>query len=177
MQKVLVIGSPGAGKSTLSTRLGKLLNLPVIHLDSHFWQPGWVETDRDIWRQKVTGLVSGDRWIIDGDYGRTFDIRFPAADTIIFLDFPTIVCLWRIIYRAISGIRRQRPDMAPGCPEKVDFEFIAWVWNFRKRYRPRDIEYIERYSAKKQIIILKNNFQTDAFLESIAKPGSERKKV
>lgn len=169
MQKVLVIGSPGAGKSTLSTKLGELLDLPVIHLDSHFWNPGWVETDRDIWRQKVTELVSGDRWIIDGNYGLTFDIRFPAADTVIFLDFPTVVCLWRIIWRAITGIGRQRSDMAPGCPEKIDFEFVTWIWNFRKHSRPRDIEYIEHYSTEKQILTLKNNSQINRFLKSLDK--------
>jgi hypothetical protein len=67
------------------------------------------------------------------------------------------------------GIGRQRSDMAPGCPEKIDFEFIVWVWNFRKHSRPRDIEYIDRYSAKKQIITLKNNSQINRFLKSLDK--------
>jgi len=76
MQKIIVIGSPGSGKSTFALKLGKQLNLPVMHLDANFWNPGWVKTPEDKWRELVSKLVSGDKWIIEGNYTRTFDIRF-----------------------------------------------------------------------------------------------------
>jgi adenylate kinase family enzyme len=69
VQRVAVVGSGGSGKSTLADRLGELTGLPVTHLDRLYWQPGWVATDDDRWRQLQAGLVAGERWIVDGNYG------------------------------------------------------------------------------------------------------------
>jgi len=167
MQKILVIGSPGSGKSTLALKLGKRLSLPVIHLDNHFWNPGWIETPEDKWHAIVSKLVSGDQWIIDGNFSRTFDIRFPAADTIIYLDFPTRICMWRIFKRIFNGYGKVRPDLAEGCPEKIDFVFFKWVWTFRKKHRSNTLKYLSDYSQSKNIITFTNSSQIDDYLKSI----------
>lgn len=165
MQKVIVIGSPGSGKSTFALKLGKQLKLPVLHLDGHFWKPGWIKTPDPEWRKVETKLVSGDKWIIDGNFSRTFDIRFPAADTIIYLDFPTRICMWRIIKRMIKGYGKVRPDLAEGCPEKIDFVFFKWVWTFRKKHRPNTMKYLKEYSKSKNIIIFTKSSQLSDYLE------------
>ncbi|MFH2048891.1 MAG: DNA topology modulation protein [bacterium] len=167
MQKIIVIGSPGSGKSTFAIKLGKKLNLPVKHLDSHFWKPGWVETPETEWREIVTKLTTGDKWIIDGNYNRTYDIRFPAADTIFHLDFSRYVCMWRIFKRIIKGYGKVRHDLGEGCPEKIDFSFIKWVWNFRKRHRPTTLQFLNDYSQSKNIISFTNSSQIDNYLKRI----------
>ena len=99
MQRIAIIGSCGAGKSTLTRTLGKQLNLPVIHLDAYYWQPGWQESSCDRWLQIQQDLIKGDRWIIDGNYSNTINLRLSAADTVIWLNFNRYLCLWRVFKR------------------------------------------------------------------------------
>lgn len=167
MNRILVIGHVGAGKSTLAAKLGMILNLPVIHLDQYFWNPGWVETEQATWRKKVNQLVSGEKWIIDGNYDSTLDIRLPRADAVIFLDFPTRICMWRIVKRIISGYGKTRPDLAPGCPEKIDFEFIRWAWRFRRDIRSRVYAALEKYYQGGKLIVLGTPDQVSAFLSAL----------
>jgi len=129
VRKILVIGCAGAGKSTFSRTLGARLDLPVTHLDRLFWQPGWVATPTDRWREIQRGLVAADSWVLDGNYIKDADIRLAAADTVIFLDFPRWLCLTRVLRRTIAS--RRRDTQAPGCPDKVDREFLSWIWHFR----------------------------------------------
>ena len=168
MKRILIIGIPGAGKSVLARRLGDILNLPVIHLDQHFWKPGWVETEKTVWRGMVQQLVSGKSWIIDGNYDSSHDIRFPRADTIIYFDFPTRLCLWRITWRILGSHGQIRPDMADGCPERFDFEFFKWVWRFRKDVRPKIPGNIDRYFKGDTLVILKNARDVSDFLAGIS---------
>lgn len=169
MQKILVIGSGGSGKSTLATQLGAKLNLPVIHLDVHFWNAGWVETPKDEWRKKVEGLIQGEAWVMDGNFSSTFDIRFAAADTIIFLDMPRLVCLWRVTKRWLyySLTNQTRPDLAEGCPETMDWEFYQWVWNYPERTRPMTLEMLEKYKEEKKVIVLRSEKNVEKFLYQI----------
>jgi len=165
MKRILIMGNPGAGKSTLAIKLGELLGLPVIHLDKEYWQAGWVETERDLWRQKVRKMAATEEWIMDGTYRSTVDIRLPLADTVIYLDFPTHICLWRIFKRVFKGYNKSRPDMAEGCPEKVDFEFIKWTLNFRRDVRPGMIAAIRTYFKADGPIFLKNAREIEEFLQ------------
>jgi adenylate kinase family enzyme len=118
MKKVLVIGSGGAGKSTLARDLGTLLNIAVIHLDALYWHPEWIETPRAEWRKLIEESLRRDAWIIDGNYSNTFDYRLEACDTVIFLDIAGPICLWRVLKRAILYRGKTRPDMAEGCHER-----------------------------------------------------------
>src|SRR4051794_10978137 len=97
MERILVIGSGGAGKSTLARRMGQVLDLPVVHLDVLFWKPGWIETPRPEFERKFGAIIEGPRWVMDGNYSGTLELRIRAADSVVFLDFPPLLCLWRVI--------------------------------------------------------------------------------
>jgi len=168
MQRILIIGIPGSGKSTLAIKLGKILGLPVIHLDKHFWQSGWVMTRREIWRPKVAEMVAEDSWIIDGTYDNSLDIRLPRADAVIFLDFATSTCIWRIFKRVLSTYGKSRPDMAPGCLERFDFDFVKYVWKFRRAIRPIIVDSIDKMFRGNKLITLKSRREIGLFLERTA---------
>jgi adenylate kinase family enzyme len=164
MRKILVIGSGGAGKSTFSRRLGKALDLEVIHLDARYWHPGWVETLKPEWRRMVEELVTRDSWIMDGNYSGTFDIRFEACDTAIFLDVPRLICVWRLLKRKALYRSVGRPDMAQGCGEKLSLEFIRWVWDYPTRTRPKVMKFLREGSASKNIFRLRKRADIEGFL-------------
>ncbi|HEY5588821.1 MAG TPA: AAA family ATPase, partial [Candidatus Paceibacterota bacterium] len=130
MNKIAVIGCGGAGKSTFSRKLQEILDISVYHLDKLNWKPGWVPTPKDEWDDLMKSLVAKQKWIIDGNYGRTLDIRLENADTIIFLNMPTYLCIYRVIKRRLMYHGKSRPDMNKGCLEQLNWEFIKWVWNY-----------------------------------------------
>jgi len=132
MQRVLVIGPCGAGKSTAAVEIGGLLGLPVHHLDRLHWRAGWVESTRDELRAALAPILAGERWLIDGNYGGTMDERLARADTVVYLDYPTWLCLWRALARVWRYRGRSRPDMAPGCPERFDLAFVFYILTFRR---------------------------------------------
>jgi adenylate kinase family enzyme len=169
MRKVLVIGSGGAGKSTFARRLGKLLDIEVIHLDALYWNEGWVETPKAAWAETVAELVKRDSWIMDGNYSGTFDIRLKACDAVVFLDMPRLLCLWRVLKRLMIYRNRTRPDMAVGCNEKFNWEFILWVWNYPKRTRPKIIDWIRENSGSKKVIRLRSPAEVEMYLTNVSK--------
>jgi adenylate kinase family enzyme len=165
MRRVLVIGSGGSGKSTVAARLGELLELEVNHLDKFYWSAGWVEPERDEWIKTVTELIERDSWVIDGNYSGTLDLRLRKCDTIVFLDLPRVVCLWRIVKRFFLYRNGNRPDVAEGCPEKLDFEFVSWVWNYPRRSRPKVVKLLQEHAAEKQIFWLRSRNEVKKFLK------------
>ncbi|MDT9718609.1 DNA topology modulation protein [Paenibacillus sp. ClWae2A] len=169
MNRILVIGSGGSGKSTLSQKLSNILDLPVIHLDTYFWNPKWVPKPNEEWDKIVEQFTNGDHWIIDGNYSRTMDIRIKKADLIIFLDMPRLLCSYRIIKRRIMYHNKTRPDMNAGCKEKLDWEFIKWVWNYRTRSRMNTIKELEQVKEHQQVIIIKTRKQVNELIERLAK--------
>ena len=147
MRKVLVIGSGGSGKSTFAKRMGQLLNIKVIHLDTHYWNPGWVETPKADWLKTVEELVKRDSWIIDGNYSGTLDLRLKACDTVIFLDRSRLTCLWRVLKRLFLYRNKARPDMTAGCPERFNLGFIHWIWDYPGRTRPKVLRMLSENSG------------------------------
>lgn len=137
MQRVLVIGPCGAGKSTLSAQLGQNLNLPVFHMDKLNWNPGWIESSKDEIHQRLGSIVTTDRWLIDGNYGGTLTPRLERADTVVYLDFPIHLCVSRLLRRIWNYRGRTRPDMTEGCPERFDLQFLIYLmrWNSGPRLR------------------------------------------
>lgn len=166
MRRVLVIGSGGSGKSTVAARLGELLELEVNHLDKFYWRSGWIEPARDEWIKTVTELIEKDSWVIDGNYSHTLELRLRKCDTIVFLDLPRVLCLWRIMKRYFLYRDGTRPDMAEGCREKFNFEFVSWVWNYPRRSRPKVIKLLREHADGKQIFWLRSRNEVKKFLAS-----------
>ncbi|HOF88625.1 MAG TPA: hypothetical protein PLZ36_11050 [Armatimonadota bacterium] len=166
--RIMIIGSGGAGKSTLARRLGEITGLPVIHLDAENWQPGWVETPKDAWRRKVEELTRRDRWVMDGNYGGTLPIRLAAAETVIVLDYPWWLCLGRVVKRRVIYHGRTRPDLTPGCPERMDGAFLKWICvDFPRRTRPRLLSLLEEYREGRRILIHRSPGETRRWLAEI----------
>jgi adenylate kinase family enzyme len=163
-QRIMIIGSCGAGKSTLARKLGAQLDLPLVHLDQHHWSAGWVECGTKEWTQKTDELIAADRWIIDGNYGGTMDARIARADTIIFLDYPTWKCLYRITKRITKYWRRTRPDMTPGCNERFNLEFYHYVAVFRIVRRPGILRRLEAVKNTKSVYVIKQDKDAEALL-------------
>jgi adenylate kinase family enzyme len=164
MKRVLVIGSGGAGKSTCARALGEILDIPVVHLDAEFWRPGWERTPQNEWEARIDELVRGESWIMDGNFGGTRERRIRAADTIIFLDLPRMLCLYRVAKRAVRYYGRNRPDMAEGCDEKLDLEFLLWVWNYPNSGRVRTLRDLAKTEGKR-VIVLKSRKAVKEFLD------------
>lgn len=135
VNRVAVVGPGGAGKSTFASALGARTGLPVVHLDRHFWNPGWIETGRDEWRRVQSELFAGDRWIADGNYGGSFDVRFARADTVIVVARSRLACIAGALRR--SARNHGRDLQADGCPERFQLDFYRWIWNYERDSRPR----------------------------------------
>jgi adenylate kinase family enzyme len=163
----MIIGCGGAGKSFLAIELSKILEIDVFHLDLLFWKPAWVETDKGTWKKIVEDVSSTDQWIIDGNYCGTMDIRLTTADTILFLDLPRLVCLWQVLKRRILFNNKKRPDIPEGCPERLSWEFIKWIWDFPMKTRPQIFEKLKACQDKKNIIVLRSNKDIYSFLEKM----------
>ncbi len=168
MQKILIIGCAGAGKTVLATELGALTNLPVIHLDAHYWKPGWIRPQKEDWIKAVADLVKPDRWIIDGNYGSSIPQRLSACDSVIFLAYSRWLCLFRVFRRSLSFWGRTRPDLNPGCAEKLpDREFLTWIWNYQTRSMPSILETLRSLEGEKEILILRSPAETRKFLNQV----------
>ena len=167
MKRILIIGCSGAGKSTFAKKLQGVLDIEVIHLDQHYWKPNWEKTESEEWSKKVAQLMKGEQWIIDGNYRSTFDMRTPLADTIIWLDFPALICLYRACKRRLE---QNRVDELEGCKERVSFNLLTWIlWKFPTDNR-RDLKKrIRNLEKEKKIIILKSNNDIELFLKEIAR--------
>jgi adenylate kinase family enzyme len=164
MQRVLVVGSSGAGKSTFSYRLAERTRLPFISLDAEFWQPGWIETPRPLWREKVAALAANPQWIMDGNYAGSFDIRMPRADTVIWLDYGRGLCLARVLRRTLKSYGRTRREMAHGCPERLDLTFLRYVWSFPAKHRPLIVAALDKFAAHATVVRALRDAEADAVL-------------
>jgi adenylate kinase family enzyme len=148
MQRVLVIGPCGAGKSTAAVELGRQLDLPVHHLDRLHWREGWVEGSREELVAALAPILAGERWLIDGNYGGTMAGRLERTDTVVYLDYPTWLCLWRAFKRVRRYRGEARPDMAPGCPERFDAQFFLYILTFRRGPRLRTEAKLKGHESK-----------------------------
>ena len=165
-QRVAIIGSGGAGKSTLAREVGERLSLPIIHLDQHFWNAHWTETPTPEWEERHKSLLERERWVMDGNYGGTMDARIAMADTVIFLDMPRLFCIYRVLKRWLTYRNTTRPDMAPDNPEKLDANFFRCILDYPKTRRPLILERLKRLEGK-TVIHLKNPHQVGTFLKSL----------
>lgn len=166
MERIMIIGCGGAGKSTLARQLGEKTGLPVVHLDKLFWKPGWVSLSKDEFDAVHRAAIAEDRWILDGNFDRTMEERIRRCDTVVYLDFSRAACLLGVVKRVLSTYGKVRPDIGEGCPERFDWEFLQWVWNFNKIKRDKNYRLLEQYRDK-EVYILKNRRQVKAFLDNL----------
>ncbi|MGJ8673875.1 topology modulation protein [Rubritalea sp.] len=142
MQRISILGCPGAGKSTLSRQLSDIFHLPVIHIDKEFWNEGWTPSDQDEFRLRMKSIYETPTWIIDGHYYSTLAERLAHTEVVYHLDYPTHICLFRALKRIITSYGQVREDIAEGCPERLDFEFITYLLRFKKSFRESTLSLI-----------------------------------
>ena len=167
----MVIGiSAGVGKSTFTRRLGVAKNIKVFHLDTFYWKPNWVEAPLEEFIKAQQEIVNQDQWIIEGNYNTTFENRVEHADTIIYLELPLYVCLYRVVKRRIMNNGKTRSDMGKECKEKIDWEFIKFIIT---TYYPRKKKMSERFHGLQSlgstdIITLKSKKEIKLFLDNLS---------
>lgn len=138
----------------------------MVHLDKLFWHPGWVESSREEIDRRILEETEKPRWIMDGNYNRTISQRLSSCDTVIYLDFSRFACLMGVLKRIITTYGTVRPDMGEGCPERFDWEFLKWVWNFNKTKREKYYRLLNEAQGV-ETIVLKNRRMVRNFLRSI----------
>ena len=154
-QRIMIIGPSGSGKSTLARALGEKLGLPVIHMDPFYFKPGWEQRPRAETDALAIGAAQGEAWVSEGNNSSTFDTRAERADLIVVLYLGRWRSFWRIIWRTLRYYGRNRPDMAPDCPERFERAFIFdWVLNYDIHSLPKAEALIDRWSGKRAIMRL-----------------------
>lgn len=166
MERVIIIGCGGSGKSTLSRILSEKADLPVVHLDKLFWKEGWINIPREEFNILLMKELEKDKWIIDGNYDRIIEERIKRCDTIIYLDYLRRTSLFGVIKRVLSSYGKVRPDMADGCPERFDLEFIKWIWNFNKEHRDKFYKIIKEQKDK-EIYIFTKRKECNEFIKTL----------
>ncbi|HEY8238545.1 MAG TPA: hypothetical protein VIF63_03840 [Candidatus Limnocylindrales bacterium] len=165
-----MIGSGGAGKSTFARDLGARTGLPVIHLDGLFWGPNWQPMPKPEWIELERRLIADERWIMDGNYGSTQDLRFPRADTVVFLDLPRLVCIWSVVRRWSTYRRHGRPDM-PQNHDKLELTFLRWIWTYPNEKRPEVLARLEKLPATTTVVRLRSRREIREYLAGVAPAG------
>ena len=166
MERILIIGCPGAGKTTLALELGKKRNLPVVHLDQLWWKGNWETVTREEFDSRLAMVLNMDQWIIDGNYSRTIEMRLSRCDTVIYLDFSRWACLRGMFHRVIRNYGKHRPDMGGNCKERFDPEFVKWIWEYNQLNRVRNYTWLSQAKHAKTIV-LKNRKEVKEFLAGL----------
>ncbi|MFC0508587.1 adenylate kinase [Micromonospora costi] len=168
MRRILVVGSAGAGKSTLAREIARRLDLPLVHLDAHYWQPGWTPPDAALWRDRVARLAAAPAWVMDGNYAGTLDLRLPRADLLVFCDLPRLLCLYRVLRRRWLHRRVPRADLPPGCPERVDGQFLRYVWRYPRRSRPRLLAAVASSAPEVPMVRLRGRAEVRRWVDTLS---------
>lgn len=166
MQRIMIIGCPGSGKTTLAVALAEKLGLPLVHLDVLGWRGEWEKVPRDEFDALLRDAVAEPRWVIDGNYGSTIPMRLERCDTVIYLDFPRTVSTFGVLQRVIKNRGKSRPDMGGNCPERFDFKFLKFAWRFRRENRAKYLAMLDGvHHAQK--IVLHSRREVTTFLASL----------
>ncbi len=144
--------------------LAEKTGLPAVHLDGIFWKENWVESSREEFDAAVLAVSKADKWIMDGNYSRTLPMRLELCDSVIFLDLSRYICILGVLRRVFKYYGKCRPDMGKNCPERLDFSFLRYVWNFKRTQRPKIIKCLEK--ATVPVVTLKNRAEIKAFLHN-----------
>ena len=159
--RILILGCSGSGKSTFARALAAKTGLPLVHLDNVWWRADGTHIPREDFDRALDEILQGEKWIMDGDYSRTYEVRVRAADTVIFLDYPEEVCMAGI--RARVG--KPRPDI-PWTESTLDPELVAQVQNYARDNRPHILSLLQKY-PEKQALIFTSRQETDRWLSDL----------
>lgn len=167
MKRVMIVGQPGSGKSTLARMLGARTGLPVIHVDLIHWEPGWVERSLEEKQRLCRQAHAGDAWVFEGGVSSTWPERLDRCDTLIWLDLPLSLRVWRVARRTLRDYGRTRPDLPDNCPERFDLDFYRCIWRTRKSVRQRLKVLFETAPAEKHRVKLSSRSETERWLHSV----------
>ena len=168
-RRVIVTGLAGSGKSTLSLALGAKTGLPVIHLDLHFWKPGWVAPSEAEWREKQRAVLAGDAWIADGNYHETLDYRLELADSVVFLDLPW----WRCSGRAFLRGFRMPGELPEGCSYsrwsrlRDEWRLAVRIWRENRSQPELEREIISQHGQHVALHVLSSKQAVREFLDRL----------
>lgn len=171
MKRIMIVGGPGSGKSTLALRLAACLQRPVVHMDQIYWTPGWIERSPAEVDRMALAAAEAPEWVFDGNCSRIWDRRAERAQMIIALDFPRHLRLRRVLWRSVRHFGRSRPDMAPGCPERIDAAFLRFCWNYDRGGRNRMLNLLERWRERRGTVLLRAPAETAALLRAAGESG------
>jgi adenylate kinase family enzyme len=166
VERVAIVGCGGSGKSYVARELGRLLDLPVIHMDAVYFDDQWNPLPMERFEAVQSGLVAASRWVIDGNYNSTVQVRLEAADTVVFMDLPTSVCLWGILSRQLRHGRGQNDQN--GVYNRITGDVLRYVLSYRRKMRPRVLAKIDRHASGAHVIALTSRRQTRRFLRQVA---------
>jgi adenylate kinase family enzyme len=171
-RRVLVDGMMGSGKSTFARALAARTGLPVIHLDVHYWKPGWERPSDDEWRERQRALLVGEAWIIDGNYKETLHLRLERADTVISLETPWWLCATRAFLR---GIRKPIGEMPMGCVDSVrrrlrdEWGGVWRIWRGRHSEPAYVRSEILEQGSGTMVYVLRSRREVKAFLDTVSR--------
>ncbi len=163
IKRIIVIGSGGAGKTTLSLKLGEIAHLPVVHLDKLFWNGHWTHVEADEFDAALNAELAKEKWIIDGNFERTLETRLAHCDLAVYLDYSPLLCVLGVLKRVRKHYGTTRPDMGGDCPERYDLSFLKWVYTFRRKNRDKYLKTLAE--SGKNYIVLKNRIDCRRFCE------------
>lgn len=172
MQRIIVVGCPGSGKTRLALNLGRKLGLPVVHLDVLYWLPGWKASDKASFRARVADAIAGEGWVVDGSFsGLAFDLTLARADTLVVIDRPRWLCQWRIACRSAFDRDGMRPDLPKGCAERFDWNLMREAWRYNADRRPVIEAERLKHGAEVPIVCLSCDREIENFL-NVSSPAN-----
>lgn len=159
-KKIAIIGCPGSGKTTVAFKLAEKYNLPLYHLDTYQWLPGWQKVAREEFSQAYHALCDLPKWILEGSAMSLLAYRIEKANVIIFLDIPRSTCIWRVIKRSLLHWNQEILGSPKGCKQRffsfAFLEFLKWIWHFNARYKATILNLLETANPTKKVYIVQS---------------------
>jgi adenylate kinase family enzyme len=172
VDRIAIIGCGGSGKSTVARQLARILDVPLVQLDAIYYDEHWTPLPGDDFAAQQEKLVTGERWIIEGNYASTLPIRLAAADTVIFLDLPAAACLWGIAQRRLRY--RGGQHQADGVYDRITWNFIRYILDYRHTMRPRVRNLLQEHGPHVRLRTLTSRRQANRFIDRVQREFSRR---